>query len=138
MHEERPTVYRLPVHLEDEQMVYFDPEDIAEEVEDETLGPHVIIEMSPGSNECFVMEDIFEGIGIFKDLGPNWLHSLAWLGLRFPCQIPGQRFVELVCLCLLSFGKSRRTRTSLSELSSTIDRVFSKLFRLSSILFFQI
>lgn len=32
MHEERPTVYRLPVHLEDEQMVYFDPEDIAEEV----------------------------------------------------------------------------------------------------------
>ena len=27
MHAESPTVYRLPVHLEDQQMVYFDPDD---------------------------------------------------------------------------------------------------------------
>ena len=27
MHAEYPTVYRLPVHLEDQQLVYFNPED---------------------------------------------------------------------------------------------------------------
>ncbi|OBZ78054.1 hypothetical protein A0H81_02325 [Grifola frondosa] len=32
MHEEWPTVYRLPVHLKNEQSVYFDPEDVALEV----------------------------------------------------------------------------------------------------------
>ena len=32
MHEEKPTVYRLPVHLEDQQTVYFE-----EDVDAETL-----------------------------------------------------------------------------------------------------
>lgn len=32
MHEEHPTVYRLPVHLQNEQRVYFDPEDAAVDV----------------------------------------------------------------------------------------------------------
>jgi hypothetical protein len=34
MHEESPTVYRLPVHLEDQQHVYFDEADNAEELAD--------------------------------------------------------------------------------------------------------
>ena len=33
MHEEKPSVYRLPVHLENEQMVFFDDDDDLEEVE---------------------------------------------------------------------------------------------------------
>jgi hypothetical protein len=43
-------------------------QDIAEEVEDETLKQQEIMETSQGSNECFVADDLFEGIGIFEDL----------------------------------------------------------------------
>jgi hypothetical protein len=34
MHEEKPSIYRLPVHLENEQMVFFDDDDDLEQVED--------------------------------------------------------------------------------------------------------
>ena len=32
MHAEKPTVYRLPVHLEDQQLVYFTPDDNVDDV----------------------------------------------------------------------------------------------------------
>ena len=34
MHAEEPTVYHLPVHLPDQQQVYFDPDDVLDEIVD--------------------------------------------------------------------------------------------------------
>jgi hypothetical protein len=55
------------------------------------------------------------------------MHGLAWL--ENSCQIPSQRFMEQAC----GFVASSSTHTGLKlfpSLSLTIDRVFSKLFRL--------
>ena len=43
MHGEYPPVYRLPVHLEDEQTIYFNPDDTINEVIKMLPGSHILL-----------------------------------------------------------------------------------------------
>jgi len=70
MHEEKPSVYRLPVHLEDGHMVYWDDEDDPEEVLDRGA-----LKKTP-LTEWFVANRTLEGA---KDVGyQNFPHHFVW------------------------------------------------------------
>jgi hypothetical protein len=57
---------------------------------------------------------------------PGWVRP----GLWFHSQIPDQRFVELACLRLPSFGRHAGLEQVFPSLPLRIDRVFNKLLRL--------
>ena len=64
MHQESPTVYRLPVHLKDEQMVFFHADDEAEDVADRAEGKDTKLmawfkanQTLPGAPDCLYYQD---------------------------------------------------------------------------------
>jgi hypothetical protein len=113
MHEESPTVYRLPIHLKDEQMVFFHADDEAEDVADraqnkdtQLMGWFKANQSIPEANDCLYQDFPQRFVWVTEDRRWKVRQSKFAIGrMTFVHPSSGERFYLRTLLTIVKGAK---------------------------------